>query len=129
MATDQRKTKSELIAELAPGSPTGGPGEKLKQHLKYLRAEFGALEARCDEQTQALRQECSLRDQTEEALRLAEIIISRSPVVLFRAWPAKNPLWSMSPATSINSAIPPMISSEGRSGSRRSCTPRTGTGW
>ena len=91
MSTDQRKTKSELIAELARVRRQAVQAKKLKKHLKDFQAEFGALEARCDEQTQALRQECSLRDQTEEALRLAEIIISRSPVVLFRRLAGEKP--------------------------------------
>ena len=91
MSTDQLKTKSELIAELARVRRQAVQAKKLKKHLKDFQAEFGALEARCDEQTQALRQECSLRDQTEEALRLAEIIISRSPVVLFRRLAGEKP--------------------------------------
>lgn len=84
MSTDQRKTKSELIAELARLRRQAGQAKKLKQRLKSLQAECSGLQMRCDEQTRALRQECTLRDQTEEALRLGEMIIARSPVVLFR---------------------------------------------
>jgi sigma-B regulation protein RsbU (phosphoserine phosphatase) len=91
MATDQRKTKSELIAELASLRRQAAQAQKLKQRLKDLQAEFGTLQARCDEQTRSLRQECSLRDQTEEALRLAEMIIAQSPVVLFRRRAGKKP--------------------------------------
>jgi sigma-B regulation protein RsbU (phosphoserine phosphatase) len=91
MATDQRKTKSELIAELASLRRQAVQAQKLKQRLKDLQAEFGTLQARCDEQTRSLRQECSLRDQTEEALRLAEMIIAQSPVVLFRRRAGKKP--------------------------------------
>jgi sigma-B regulation protein RsbU (phosphoserine phosphatase) len=90
MATDPRKTKSELIAELAKLRRQADRAKKLKQHLKDLQAEFGALEARCREQTRALSQECTLRDQTEEALRLAEVIIAQSPVVLFRRLAGKR---------------------------------------
>jgi phosphoserine phosphatase RsbU/P len=84
MTTDQRKTKSELIAELARLRRQAGRAKKLKQRLKDQQAEYRGLQMRCDEQTRSLRQECTLRDQTEEALRLAEMIIARSPVVLFR---------------------------------------------
>ena len=91
MAADQRKTKSELIAELARVRRQAVQAKKLKQNMKDLKAEFGALETRCDEQTQALRQECSLRDQTEEALRLAEVIIAQSPAVLFRRLAGERP--------------------------------------
>jgi sigma-B regulation protein RsbU (phosphoserine phosphatase) len=84
MTTDQRKTKSELIAELARMRRQAGRAKKLKQQLKGLQAECSGLQRRYDEHTRALRRECTLRDQTEEALRVAGMIIARSPVVLFR---------------------------------------------
>lgn len=91
MAADQRKTKSELIAELAKIRRQADRVKKLNQNLKELRADYRALEARCNEQTRTLRQECTLRDQTEEALHLAEVIISQSPAVLFRRRAGKKP--------------------------------------
>jgi len=91
MTADQRKTKSELIAELAKLRRQADRAKKLNQNLKDLRVDYRALETRCDEQTQTLRQECTLRDQTEEALRLAEVIISQSPAVLFRRRAGKKP--------------------------------------
>lgn len=91
MNADQRKTKSELIAELAKLRRQADRAKKLNQNLKDLRVDYRALETRCDEQTQTLRQECTLRDQTEEALRLAEVIISQSPAVLFRRRAGKKP--------------------------------------
>jgi phosphoserine phosphatase RsbU/P len=91
MTTDLRKTKSELIAELSELRRQADRAKKLKQHLKDLQAEYDALLARCDDQERTLSQECSLRDQTEEALRLAEMIIAQSPVVLFRRRAGKRP--------------------------------------
>jgi sigma-B regulation protein RsbU (phosphoserine phosphatase) len=91
MAIDQRKTKSELIDELARIRRQAGQAKKLKQNLKDLQAEFRELQARCDGQMRALRHECVLRDQIEEALRLAEMIIAQSPVVLFRRLAGKKP--------------------------------------
>ncbi len=91
MAADQRKTKSELIAELAKLRRQADRAKKLNQNLKNSRADYHALEARCDEQTRTLRQECTLRDQTEEALRLSEVIIAQSPAVLFRRLAGKKP--------------------------------------
>jgi len=91
MAADQRKTKSELIAELAKIRRLADRAKKLNQNLKNLRSDYRALEARCDEQARTLRQECTLRDQTEEALRLAEVIIAQSPAVLFRRLAGKKP--------------------------------------
>lgn len=91
MAAAQRNTKSELIVELAKQRRQADRAKKLNQNLKDLQADYRALEARCDEQTRTLRQECTLRDQTEEALRLAEVIIAQSPVVLFRRMAGKKP--------------------------------------
>jgi sigma-B regulation protein RsbU (phosphoserine phosphatase) len=91
MAADQRKTKSDLMAELAKVRRQADRAKKLNQNLKDLRADYRALEARCDEQARTLRQECTLRDQTEEALRLAEVIIAQSPAVLFRRLAGKKP--------------------------------------
>jgi len=91
MATDHRKTKSELTAELVKLRRQAVQAKKLRQNFKDLKAEFKALETRCDAQTRTLRLECTLRDQTEEALRLAEMIIAQSPVVLFRRRAGKRP--------------------------------------
>ncbi len=91
MATDPRKTKSELIAELARLRRQANQAKKLKQNLKNLQTEYDALQARCDDQERTLRRECTLRDQTEEALRLDEMIIAQSPVVLFRRRAGKKP--------------------------------------
>jgi sigma-B regulation protein RsbU (phosphoserine phosphatase) len=91
MTPDRRKTKSELTAELVKHRRQALQANKLRQNLKDLKVQFKALEARCDEQTRTLRQECTLRDQTEEALRLAETIIAQSPVVLFRRLAGDKP--------------------------------------
>jgi sigma-B regulation protein RsbU (phosphoserine phosphatase) len=60
MKSDLEKTKDELIEELKD------------------------LQARFEERTRALEKECLDRDQTEEALQMAEVIIDNSPAILFR---------------------------------------------
>jgi len=67
MKSDQEKTKEELIKE-----------------LKDLRARF-------EERTLALEKECLDRDQTEEALRMAKVIIDNSPAILFRRLAGDDP--------------------------------------
>jgi len=67
MKSDQEKTKDELIKE-----------------LKDLRASF-------EERTRALERECLDRDQTEEALRMADVIIDNSPAILFRRLAGDEP--------------------------------------
>ena len=47
MAADQRKTKSELIAELSKHRRQANRAKKLNQNLKDLQADYRALEARC----------------------------------------------------------------------------------
>jgi len=91
MGTDSGKTKAELIAELTRVRRQAGRVKKLRQQLKELQEGCSGLQARCDEQAHTLRDECRLRDQTEEALRLAEMIIARSPAVLFRRLAGQKP--------------------------------------
>jgi sigma-B regulation protein RsbU (phosphoserine phosphatase) len=91
MTAEHRKTKTELIAELASLRRQAIQAKKLRQNLKDCKSAFATLEARCDEQARAMRHECTLRDQTEEALRLAEVIIAQSPAVLFRRRAGKKP--------------------------------------
>jgi phosphoserine phosphatase RsbU/P len=91
MTSDHRKTKAELLAELAKLRRQAAQVKKLRKNLKNCKSAFSALEARCDEQAQAMRRECTLRDQTEEALLLAEMIIAQSPAVLFRRRAGKKP--------------------------------------
>ncbi|MEE9496291.1 MAG: hypothetical protein V3V39_07160, partial [Desulfobacterales bacterium] len=60
MKSDKNKTKDELIRELK------------------------ALKSQINERAASLEQECLERGRTEEELRLAQVIIDNSPVVLFR---------------------------------------------
>ena len=60
MKSDKNKTKDELIRELTD-----------------LKKQF-------DERTSSFEKECQERGRTEEELRLAQVIIDNSPVVLFR---------------------------------------------
>ncbi|MBI5579831.1 MAG: PAS domain S-box protein, partial [Deltaproteobacteria bacterium] len=91
MNSDERKTKAELIEELARLRRQAGRAKKLRRQLQELRADCSGLQARCDEQTRTLMDECRRRDRTEEALRLAEVIIAQSPAVLFRRMAGKKP--------------------------------------
>lgn len=91
MSADQRKTKAELIAELRRLRRQAEKVKALRQQLKDLRADCSELQVQCTEQNRTLEDECRLRDRTEEALRLAEMIIAQSPVVLFRRRAGKTP--------------------------------------
>ena len=91
MSADQRKTKAELIEELRRLRRQAEKVKALRQQLKDLRADCSELQVQCTEQNRTLEDECRLRDRTEEALRLAEMIIAQSPVVLFRRRAGKTP--------------------------------------
>ena len=67
MKSDKNKTKDELIRE-----------------LKALKKQF-------KEHTKFFEKECKLHDRAEEELRLAQVIIDNSPVVLFRRVAGDNP--------------------------------------
>jgi len=67
MESDKNKTKDELIRE-----------------LKALKSQF-------NERTACFEQECLERGRTEEELRLAQVIIDNSPVVLFRRMAGEKP--------------------------------------
>ena len=67
MKSDNNKTKDELIREVK------------------------ALKSQINERAACLEQECLERCRTEEELRLAQVIIDNSPVVLFRRMAGEKP--------------------------------------
>jgi len=67
MKSDKNKTKDELIRE-----------------LNDLRKQF-------NEHTNSFEKECRLHDRAEEELRLAQVIIDNSPVILFRRVAGDDP--------------------------------------
>jgi sigma-B regulation protein RsbU (phosphoserine phosphatase) len=84
MKSDQEKTKEELIEELANLRQQAVRSEALQNHLTDAESSLKELQARFDRRTRELEKECLDRDQTEEALRMAEVIIDNSPAILFR---------------------------------------------
>lgn len=91
MRDDPHKTKAEWVEELSRLRRQADRAKTLRQQLKTLRADCSALQAQCAERSRTLEDECRRRDRTEEALRLAEMIIAQSPVVLFRRRAGKRP--------------------------------------
>jgi sigma-B regulation protein RsbU (phosphoserine phosphatase) len=81
MKPDAEKTKDDLISEM----------NALRKQLNNLETDCSELKKRCEESHYELRRECSERDHTEEALRLAEMILDQSPVILFRRLAGEDP--------------------------------------
>ena len=84
MKMDQKKTKDELIEEIKALRLQAAGTEALRNHLADVEKSYKDLQASFEERTRALERECIDRDQTEEALRMAEVIIDNSPAILFR---------------------------------------------
>jgi sigma-B regulation protein RsbU (phosphoserine phosphatase) len=91
MTADLRKTKAELAGEIARLRREAARAERLQRRLAACVARRRELEARCRREARRHDRECALRDGALEALRLAEIIIDRSPAVLFRRLAGDDP--------------------------------------
>ena len=91
MKTDINKSKDKLLEELASLRQQAAEYTELKNRMATLEREHADLKLVCDERTIELNQECTFRDQTEEALKMAQVIIDRSPVVLFRRVAGDDP--------------------------------------
>ncbi len=84
MKSDLEKSKDELIAELKALRQQADGTDALQIRLAAVEKSYKELQARFEERARALERECLDRDQTEEALRMAEVIIDKSPAILFR---------------------------------------------
>ncbi len=84
MKSDMEKSKDELVDELNALRQQAAEAGVLKKRLADLDKSYADLQKRFEERTKALEQECCERDHTAEALRMAEMIVDRSPAILFR---------------------------------------------
>jgi sigma-B regulation protein RsbU (phosphoserine phosphatase) len=91
MKSDLKKTKNELIDELKALRQQAARVEAMQTRLADMEKSCKDLQSRCEERTLALKQECLDRDQAEEALRMAEVIIDNSPAILFRRLAGDEP--------------------------------------
>jgi len=84
MKSDMEKSKDELLLELKMLRQQSAETGDLKKRLVDLERSYSGLQKSYEDRCQALQQECCQRDYTEEALRMAEVIVDRSPSILFR---------------------------------------------
>ena len=91
MKSDSEKSKAELIEELANLRQQAARCEAMQSHLAEVEKSYKDLQASYDERARELEKECLDRDQTEEALRMAEVIIENSPAILFRRSAGEDP--------------------------------------
>jgi len=84
MKSDLDKSKEQLVEALSYFKRRATEADELRRRLEEVRNSCDELEKSYAARTEEFNQECSMRDETEEALRLAEMIVDRSPVILFR---------------------------------------------
>ncbi|MGB9439407.1 MAG: SpoIIE family protein phosphatase [Desulfobacterales bacterium] len=84
MKSDMEKSKDRLLEELKVCRQQAAKADDLQNRLEDLEQSYTDLKTKFEERTKELKQECSYRDHTEEALRMAEVIVDRSPTILFR---------------------------------------------
>jgi sigma-B regulation protein RsbU (phosphoserine phosphatase) len=78
------KMQQMLAQELAALEKYAKRDGRLQKHLDAIGQAHGELKRCFEEQCRKFDRECSARDQSEEALSMAQVIIDRSPAVLFR---------------------------------------------
>ena len=91
MKSDFTKTKNELVEELAYLRRRAAEVDELRRRLAEVQKTYSELQNRFEERTEEFTKECTQRDRTEEALRMAEVIVERSPVILFRRLAGEDP--------------------------------------
>lgn len=84
MQPDMEKSRQELIEELNALRRQAAKADGLQNRLAALEESYTDLQNSVEERSRALERECFHRDCTEEALRMAEVIVDRSPAILFR---------------------------------------------
>ncbi len=91
MKSDLAKTKNELVEELGYIRRRAAEADELRRRLADVQKSYTELQNRYEARTEEFTKECTQRDQTEEALRMAEVIVDRSPVILFRRLAGEDP--------------------------------------
>ena len=91
MKPDSEKSKDDLIQELQELRPQAAAADTLRRRLETLEKQCNDLIFKCPDQSLSEFSEFSQRDQTTEALRMAQVIIDKSPVILFRRLAGHDP--------------------------------------
>jgi len=91
MKSDLDKSKDELVQELGFLRRKAAEADELRRRLEEVQKACDEVKSNYEARTAEFNQECTMRDQTEEALRMAEVIVDRSPVILFRRLAGDQP--------------------------------------
>jgi sigma-B regulation protein RsbU (phosphoserine phosphatase) len=91
MKSDPEKLKEELVEELNALRISAARADDLQRRLEELEKAYQDMQTHFEERSREAEQQCYHRDRAEEALRMAEVIIDNSPVILFRRVAGEDP--------------------------------------
>jgi sigma-B regulation protein RsbU (phosphoserine phosphatase) len=91
MKTDLDKSRDELLQEIDFLRQKAAEADVLRQRLEDITKTCDEFKLNYEARTEEFNKECRRRDQTEKALRMAEMIVDRSPVILFRRLAGEHP--------------------------------------
>ncbi len=91
MKADSGKAPEDILAELAQLRLKAAEVDELKSRLNAKELELKALNRRCEERNRDLARECAEHVNVLKDLRMSQLIVDRSPVILFRRIAGENP--------------------------------------
>ncbi len=84
MQSDVEKTKEELLLELVKLRPKAEKVEELRVKLASLQIKYASLKKNFADCNREFNLECKQHSQIKKALQMLQLIVDRSPVILFR---------------------------------------------
>jgi sigma-B regulation protein RsbU (phosphoserine phosphatase) len=91
MKVDSEKAQDEVMRELVQLRQKAAEVDGLKARLYASELELKALNRRCEERNRDLARECAEHVNVLKDLRMSQLIVDRSPVILFRRIAGENP--------------------------------------
>lgn len=87
----QDKSRQELLDELEKLQKKADSADELHRRLKKAETDLFFFRLSCEERNRALAEECQEHAKVVDELRMAKLIVERSPVILFRRLAGDDP--------------------------------------
>ncbi len=84
MKSDMEKSRDELVEELNTLRRQAAKADDLQNRLADFEKSYTNLQKSFEQRIKELEQQCCDKELAENALRMAEVIIDKSPAILFR---------------------------------------------
>jgi sigma-B regulation protein RsbU (phosphoserine phosphatase) len=91
MTSNKSKSKDKAVQELNSQNKQAAEANQLRDRLVSLEKQYHDLQGRYESQIRKFDKECHVWDQTEEALTMAQVIVDKSPAILFRRLAGETP--------------------------------------